>query len=153
MLGFVMSLLVFVAVLMRYLIASPLHFSDELVALLFSACVFLTIPYTFAMNLSIRVTLITDVLPARFRRISDILSTIGCVVFFLLLGYLSYNFASFSLMIDARSDVTRLPVGLWMSIIPVSAFLTAIIIVVKEVLASSSVYIGTEEERQAGEVI
>ncbi|WP_191057586.1 TRAP transporter small permease [Geminicoccus harenae] len=153
MLGLVMSLLVFSAVFMRYMLASPLHFSDELVALLFSACVFLTIPYTFAMNLSIRVTLIADHLSERARTIADALSNLGCIGFFLIFGYLSYEFTSFSLLIDARSDVARLPVAPWMALMPISSFLTALIVVGKWILASRAIQLGTDEERRVGEVV
>jgi TRAP-type C4-dicarboxylate transport system permease small subunit len=153
MLGLVMSLLVFSAVFMRYILSSPLHFSDELVALLFSACVFLTIPYTFAMDLSIRVTLIADHLSEQARKFADGLANLGCILFFLIFGYLSYEFTSFSLLIDARSDVARLPVGPWMALMPVSSFLTALIIAGKWILASRSIQLGTDEERRVGEVV
>lgn len=151
LLGLVMSLLVFGSVFMRYVVNSPWRFSDELVALLFSACVFLTIPYTFAMDLSIRVTLIHDYLPRAVRQLADALANIACIVFFLVFGWLSYEFFNFSFMIDARSDVARIPVAPWMALMPISAFLTALIIVSKWVLSASSIKLGTDEERHMGD--
>ena len=129
MLGLVMSLLVFSAVFMRYILSSPLHFSDELVALLFSACVFLTIPYTFAMNFSIRVTLIADHLSERARRITDGLANLGCIGFFLIFGYLSYEVHEL-FPADRRALRCRPPaLRRGMALMPISSFLTALIIV------------------------
>lgn len=149
--GLAMSLLVFFSVVRRYVFASPVHFIDELVGLLFSACVFLTLPYVFAMGLNIRVTLLYDRLPPPARRVAGWASDLLCVAFFLIIGKLGYDFAATSLMLNARSDVARIHVGPWMALIPVSAFLTALIVLIKSALDARGLAMGTAAERRIGE--
>ncbi|WGF87847.1 TRAP transporter small permease [Marinivivus vitaminiproducens] len=148
LIGLFMSVLVFCSVMMRYIWLSPLRFTDELVGLLFAGCVFLAIPFVFAMDLNIRVTLISDHLPRRLQSVAAYASNLSCVVFFLLFGYLSYDFASFSLMIGARSDIAQIPVGPWMALMPVSCFLTVIVLLTKLAFARKDVTFGTPQERR-----
>ena len=145
LIGGLMSAIVFVAVTMRYVFLSPVRFTDELIGLLFSAAVFLAIPYLFASDRNIRVSLIADALSGRAAAALNLVSNIAIIAFFLILGMLSFDFASFSHMIDARSDVARIPVAPWMALMPFSCFLTAFIVLLKTSFEPFGIEIGADD--------
>lgn len=145
LIGGLMSIIVFVAVSMRYVFLSPLRFTDELVGLLFSAMVFLAIPYLFACDRNIRVSLIADRLTGPIGRLVGLLSNLAIVGFFLILGSLSFDFASFSFLIGARSDIAQIPVAPWMALVPFSCFLTAFIVLLKTSFEPFGIRLGAEE--------
>ncbi len=112
LIGAAMSVVVFAAVALRYIFLSPVPFTDELVGLLFSAMVFLAIPYLFASGSQHpRVADRRPLLAARLGLALGLISNLGIIVFFLVLGYLSFDFAAFSLAIGARTDVAQLSSG------------------------------------------
>ena len=90
--------------------------------------VFLTLPAIVARHQNIRVTLVVDRLPRGPRRVVGWLATALSIVFFVWFGLESYEFAAFSYMIDARSDIARLPLVPWMALLPASSFLVALIL-------------------------
>lgn len=145
LIGGLMSVIVFAAVAMRYVFLSPLRFTDELIGLLFSAGVFLAIPYLFASDRNIRVSLLTDRLSGTAAAVVKFVSNIGIICFFLLLGVLSFDFASFSYMIGAESDVARIPVAPWMALMPFSCFLTAFIVLLKTSFEPFGIAVGRDE--------
>ncbi|MEQ8655507.1 MAG: TRAP transporter small permease [Kiloniellales bacterium] len=147
LIGAVMSTIVFVAVALRYVFHSPLPFTDEIVGLFFSAVVFLAIPYLFAGDRNIKVAMVVERLSPRWRSGVQFFSNLGIIVFFLLLGWLSFDFAAFSFAISARTDVAQLPVGPWMALLPLSSFLTALVVLVKTAFAPFGVEVGERQER------
>lgn len=153
LIGAAMSILVFGGVALRYVFLSPVSFTEEVVGLLFSAGVFLAIPFLFAMDRNIRVSLIADRLPGRWQDALNLVSNIGIVVFFLSVGYLSFDFAAFSFQINARTDIVQLPVGFWMALLPVSCFLTAFIVLLKMTFAPFGVQFGDESDRPSEEAL
>lgn len=148
LIGAIMSAIVFVAVALRYVFHSPLPFTDEVVGLFFSAAVFLSIPYLFASDRNIRVSLVADRLSARARSLLQFFCNLGIVVFFLIVGWLSFDFAAFSLAIGARSDVAQLPVAPWMALMPLSCFLTALVVLLRMAFGPFGIALG---ERRDGE--
>jgi len=148
LIGAVMSVLVFAAVALRYVFRSPVPFTDEVVGLLFSAAVFLSIPYLFAGDRNIRVSLVADRLSPRWQAALQVVCNVGIVVFFLLIGWLSFDFAAFSYTIGARSDVAQLPVAPWMALMPLSCFLTALVVLLKTAFAPFGVDLGEPPQRR-----
>lgn len=153
LIGAAMSMLVFGAVTLRYVFLSPVRFTDEVVGLLFSAGVFLAIPYLFAVDRNIRVSLIADRLSGRWRTMLHLVSNVGIVVFFLFVGYLGLDFAAFSFQINARTDIAQLPVGPWMALLPLSCFLTALIVLLKMSFEPFGVRFGDEKDRPGEEAL
>ena len=133
--GAVMSVIVFVAVALRYIFRSPVPFVDELVGLCFSTVVFLAIPYLFAIDRNIRVSLIADKLAGGWQRALRLFCNLGIILFFMVVGSLSFDFAAFSFAINARSDIAQLPVAPWMALLPFSCFLTAIVVLLRTAFA------------------
>ena len=153
LIGGAMSVIVFAAVAMRYVFLSPLQFTDEFVGLLFSAGVFLAIPYLFASDRNIRVSLLADRFTGRTRWLLLLTSNLAIIGFFLALGYLSFDFAAFSYLIDARTDVALIPVAPWMGLMPFSCFLTAFIVLLKTSFEPFGVLLGAEDGPAGGSTL
>ena len=69
------------AVVMRYLVAAPFRFTEELSGLLLAMMVFLAMPMALVRDLNIRVTLVTVSLPALARRVAWVASELILVAF------------------------------------------------------------------------
>lgn len=140
--GMAMSFIVFISVLSRYLLTSPVGFADEVVALLFATIILLTFPFLFLTGKNISVGLIADSLGVRFKSLAEITSNLVSAGFLVYLGYLSTNFALLSYQLGARTDVARLPEAPWMALMPVSFFLSALAVLIRSVIVPT----GGDEE-------
>lgn len=116
--GILLAGFVALSAFMRYLIGAPFAFTEEFVGLLFSAMVFLALPWCTHAGSHIRVTLLTDNLPPGWRRWSDLASTAFTVAFCLAFGWFSFEFAWTSYALNARSDIGRIPLWPWMMAMP-----------------------------------
>src|SRR5690606_40639934 len=94
--GGVLTLFVALSAIMRYAIGEPFSFTEELVGLLFSALVFLALPYVTVYRRHINITLITGLFPPTVRRIADMAGDLCVVLFSLWFGYYAYTFTAFS---------------------------------------------------------
>jgi TRAP-type transport system small permease protein len=116
---------------MRYVVGSPFGFTEEFVGLLFGALVFLALPYAALGDQHIRVDIITDRLPTRWRlrmrRVSYLLVLIFCIVF--TANCLEFTVVSYQL--DAKSDVARIALYPWMALMPTSTTLLGLILSIK----------------------
>lgn len=125
-LGAIMSAMVFVSVTMRYVFLSPLRVTEELVGLMFCAGIFLSMPVLFARDRNIRVDLAVGLLGEGARRAVRIVADLATIGFLVIFGYLTFEFASFSHMIGAQSEVVQMPVAPWMALMPLASFASAI---------------------------
>ncbi len=122
------SLTVFVTLssLMRYFIGVPFSFTEELVGLLFSALVFLALPYVTLKGEHIEVSLLTEMLPDHLKQVAYLISQILIIFFCIWFGYFAFDFAMFSLELGSRSDMANLPLWPWMSLMVSSCFLMGV---------------------------
>jgi TRAP-type C4-dicarboxylate transport system permease small subunit len=132
-LGAVMSGMVFVSVTMRYVFLSPVRFTEEVVGLMFCAGIFLSMPVLFTSNRNIRVDLIVHRLPEKLRPTIRLVADVATIFFLLAFGYLTFQFAAFSEMIGAQSEVTQMPVAPWMAVMPFASFVSALAVAVNMV--------------------
>jgi len=116
--GILLSAFVALSAFMRYLIGTPFAFTEETVGLLFSAMVFLALPYCTYSASHIRVTLVTDHLPPAWQRRATLVSTLLTIVFALVYGWFAFEFAWTSFELNARSDIGRMPLWPWMMAMP-----------------------------------
>ncbi len=119
--------LVVAAVVMRYAIAAPFRFTEELSGLLLSAMAFLALPFAMAGNANIRVTLVTDKLPPAARRIAWFLGQCVMLAFCGVFAWESWKIAEFTLMLNLMSEQARLPLGPWVALMPASLGVTGLI--------------------------
>ena len=131
--GIIMTAVVFISTLMRYVLNMPLHFSNELAGLLFLSITFLTIPHVLNTDRHIGIDLVVNRLPVRFQGFVGSLASLILVIFSAIFVYQAWDFTAFSWTIDARSDISGLLLWPWMLLMPLG-FMMCIIITLKKML-------------------
>ncbi|MGM0859086.1 MAG: TRAP transporter small permease [Pseudomonadota bacterium] len=125
--GIAMTALIFVSTLMRYLGGHPLRFSDELAGLLFLSLTFLCLPYVLNKGRHIRIEILVNLMPASIARAMDFIAVIVLLTFCSIFAYESWNFMSFSLSLNSRTDISGILLWPWMSIMTFSMMLSILI--------------------------
>ena len=115
------------AVVMRYLVAAPFRFTEELSGLLLAMMVFLAMPMALVRDLNIRVTLVTDSLPALARRVAWIASELILVAFATIFAWQSWNLMEFHLRLGLRSEQARLELWPWLAVMTACVALCALV--------------------------
>ena len=119
--------LVVAAVVMRYAIAAPFRFTEELSGLLLSALAFLALPFAMASHANIRVTLVTERLPPLAKRIAWMIGQVIMVAFCAIFAWESYGLAEFTWRLGLMSEQARLPLGPWVALMPACLGFTGLI--------------------------
>lgn len=115
----------------RYVLGSPVPFTEELTALLFAALSFLSIVEGFVHDRQIRVGILWRKLPHPLRNWTMIA---GHVFTLVVLGWLArwtFEFALVSVELGSRTYVSGLLLWPWMMLIPVSLALLCLAVVVR----------------------
>jgi len=126
--GIALTLLVALSAVMRYVIGEPFAFTEELVGLLFSALVFLTLPYITLKRQHIEVTLLRDCFPAGVQRVCDVTARLLVVLFACWFGYYAWDFALMSYDLGSRSDIGGILLWPWMSLVVLACVLMGIFV-------------------------
>lgn len=124
--GIILTFFVAIASVMRYLVGSPFAFTEEIVGLLFTAMVFLALPYCTLHGKQIEVTFVVERLPLTWRRVSAAAALLFTFAFCLSFGYFSYEFTETSFAVNARSDMGRILLWPWMATMPIACVLVAV---------------------------
>jgi TRAP-type C4-dicarboxylate transport system permease small subunit len=119
--------LVLAAVVMRYAVAAPFRFTEELAGLLLSAMAFLALPFAMAGNANIRVTLLTERLAPLPRRIFWVIGQLIMVAFCAIFAWESWGIADFTIRLNLSSEQARLPLGPWTALMPACLAITGFI--------------------------
>jgi TRAP-type C4-dicarboxylate transport system permease small subunit len=119
--------LVLAAVVMRYAVAAPFRFTEELAGLMLSAMAFLALPFGMAANANIRVTLVTERLGPVARRGFWVLGQAIMIAFCAIFAWEAWNIADFTLRLNLMSEQARLPLGPWVGLMPVALAVTGCI--------------------------
>lgn len=122
-----MTGLVALASVMRYFLDRPFDFTEELVALLYVALVFLTIPLASFRDEHIRVTLLTDRLGARAARVMAVVACLVVMAFSLWFLSEAVEFARFAHQLGEESEQVGLLLWPWKSLLAASILLVAVI--------------------------
>lgn len=101
--------LVLTAVVMRYLVAAPFRFTEELAGLLLSACVFLTLPFTLASHRNIRVSILAGRTTGAARRAFWVAGQAVLVAFGALFAWEAWKITDFTITLGLKTEVARLP--------------------------------------------
>jgi TRAP-type C4-dicarboxylate transport system permease small subunit len=115
------------AVVMRYLVAAPFRFTEELSVLLLAMMVFLAMPMALVRDLNIRVTLVTDSLPALARRVAWIASELILVAFATIFAWQSWNLVAFHARLGLKSEQARLELWPWLAVMTACVALCALV--------------------------
>lgn len=133
--GVAMTMLVFVSTLLRYVVGKPIYFSNELAGLLFFSLTFLTIPHVLNIGRHIRIDLVVRPLPAPMQRVASGFASFVLIAFSSIFIYESWDFLKFSMMINARSDISGILLWPWMALMPL-AFTLCILVQIRHGLKS-----------------
>lgn len=120
--------------IMRYVLGTPFHFTEELVALLFLTTVFLTLPYSALRRQHISVTLLTGRLRGMGSRLMQIVNLTVVLVFSVWFFSLSLDFTLFGHELGARSEQSDLLLWPWMALMPLTLALVAVVSVWQVIL-------------------
>ncbi len=110
-----MAVIVCAAVAMRYAVGAPFRFTEELAGLLLGAVAFLALPHAVLAERSVRVTLVTDRSPPRLRRAAWVAGQGVFVAFAAIFAAETWAVARFTMMLDLRTDLARLPLTPFMT--------------------------------------
>lgn len=125
--GILMTLLIFVSTLMRYIGGRPVRFSDELAGLLFISLTFFCLPHILNQGRHIRIEILLKVLPAKLVVLADLLATLALVSFCGIFLYESFDFMNFSREIHSTTDISGIVLWPWMAIMPFSMVLCLLV--------------------------
>ncbi|MFQ3789062.1 TRAP transporter small permease [Halomonas sp. A29] len=125
--GVIMTGLIFVSTLMRYLGGRPLRFSDELAGLLFLSLTFLCLPYVLDKGRHIRIEILVNLMPEPMARIMDLIGTLILILFCTIFIYEAWDFMEFSFSINSRTDISGILLWPWMAIMPFSMLLCILV--------------------------
>jgi TRAP-type C4-dicarboxylate transport system permease small subunit len=106
-----MAALVVLAVAMRYAAGAPFAFTEELAGLLMVSAVFLGLPFVLAMHAHIRVGLVSDRNRGWLRRLLWVLGQLVFVAFAAVFFRDALADARFTLLLNLRSEVARIPLA------------------------------------------
>lgn len=119
--------IVLAAVVMRYAVAAPFRFTEELSGLLLAAMAFGALPWAMAGHANIRVTLVTERLPPPARRLAWVAGQLILVAFCAIFAREAFAIAEFTQRLGLRSEQSRLPLAPWLWWMVCSMALTGLI--------------------------
>lgn len=130
----IMTLVMFAAVVSRYVFNSSIVWAEELSRYLFVWFVFISASYAVITKAHIRVEALNMIIPKKIRPYVNLIGSFIWMLFSLYISYLGFQYA-FNLYIQsATSAALNLPMGVVYLGIPIGYFLMAIRIFVVEIL-------------------
>jgi TRAP-type C4-dicarboxylate transport system permease small subunit len=103
--------LVLAAVVMRYVWGRPLAFTEELSGLFMTLAVFTLLPSTVLREINIRVTVVSERLPARPQRALFVLGQLLLMAFCLVFVREAWGIYEFTAKLNLMSEQSRLPLA------------------------------------------
>ena len=112
--------LVLVAVLMRYVWGRPFAFTEELSGLFMTLAVFTLLPSVVLREINIRVTVISDRLPARAQRVLFVVGQLLLLAFCAIFVREAWGIYEFTAKLNLMSEQSRLPLAPFLLVSTVS---------------------------------
>jgi len=112
--------LVLVAVVMRYVWGRPFDFTEELSGLLMTLAVFTLLPSVVLREINIRVTVISDRLPARAQRVLFVVGQLLLLAFCAIFVREAWGIYEFTAKLNLMSEQSRLPLAPFLLVSTVS---------------------------------
>lgn len=125
--GFGMVIIVFLSVFQRYVLKSPLSFSEELVGLLLCSMLFLSLPHISNSEKHVKINLVFNLLSERAKLFTSILSSLVMITFCFWMIVETIPWLDFAIRLNLKTENSRLILFPWMGVIPLSLFLNIII--------------------------
>jgi TRAP-type C4-dicarboxylate transport system permease small subunit len=125
----VMVTLAFLNVLTRYVIDSPLAFTEEITVSMFVWVTLLGASIAFRQNAHLAVTFFYDLAPQHLRKLFLLFANAMSVVFFALVFYLGSNQVLDEIDLNVQSQALRIPVWLYTGAVPLFSLLIIVRII------------------------
>ena len=116
----VTTVLIVTSSIMRYIIARPFHFTEEICALFFMSISIITIPYVLYAGRHIRIRIIFDRVPESAQDILSLISYLITLCFTVFFIKESWSFCWETLEVAGTSQDASIPLFPWMALIPLS---------------------------------
>ena len=130
--GFGIVAVVLLSVFQRYVVKSPLSFSEELVGLLLSSMLFMTLPYISNMEKHVKITLISNLLQIKYKIWLTIIAYLINLIFSVWMLIKTIEWMEFAIKLNLKTENSRLLLSPWMAVVPLS-FSVNIIISIKKI--------------------
>ncbi len=130
--GFGIVAVVLLSVFQRYVLKSPLSFSEELVGLLLSSMLFMSLPYISNMEKHVKITLISNILQIKYKIWLKIIAYLINLIFSVCMLIETIEWMEFAIKLNLKTENSRLLLSPWMAVVPLS-FSINIIISIKKV--------------------
>ena len=135
--GLGMVLIVLLSVFQRYVLKSPLSFSEELVGLLLCSMLFLSIPYISSYEKHVKISLVVNLLSGKAKLFVSVLSSLVMIIFCCWILLETIPWMLFAIKLNLKTENSRLILYPWMAVIPL-ALLTNLFISIKKIYKSYS---------------
>ena len=130
--GFGIVAVVLLSVFQRYVLKSPLSFSEELVGLLLSSMLFMSLPYTSNTEKHVKITLISNLLQIKYKIWLTIIAYLINLIFSAWMLIETIEWMDFAIKLNLKTENSRLLLSPWMAVVPLS-FSVNIIISIKKI--------------------
>ena len=130
--GFGIVAVVLLSVFQRYVLKSPLSFSEELVGLLLSSMLFMSLPYISNMEKHVKITLISNLLQIKYKIWLTIIAYLINLIFSSWMLIETIEWMEFAIKLNLKTENSRLLLSPWMAVVPLS-FSVNIIISIKKI--------------------
>ena len=130
--GFGIVAVVLLSVFQRYVLKSPLSFSEELVGLLLSSMLFMSLPYISNMEKHVKITLISNLLQIKYKIWLTIIAYLINLIFSAWMLIETIEWMDFAIKLNFKTENSRLLLSPWMAVVPLS-FSVNIIISIKKI--------------------
>ena len=130
--GFGIVAVVLLSVFQRYVLKSPLSFSEELVGLLLSSMLFMSLPYISNTENHVKITLISNLLQIKYKIWLTIIAYFINLIFSAWMLIETIEWMEFAIKLNLKTENSRLLLSPWMAVVPLS-FSVNIIISIKKI--------------------
>ena len=130
--GFGIVAVVLLSVFQRYVLKSPLSFSEELVGLLLSSMLFMSLPYISNTEKNVKITLISNLLQIKYKIWLTIIAYLINLIFSSWMLIETIEWMEFAIKLNLKTENSRLLLSPWMAVVPLS-FSVNIIISIKKI--------------------
>ena len=146
-----MTVLVITSSIMRYFVGRPFRFTEELVALLYMAMVYLAIPLVTARRAQITVSVLPERLTERLAgllRVGSALVMVGFCTWFMIEAW---DFSEYSRRLSSKTEQFDILLWPWMALIPVTMAFTTLVELFYIFHKSDSSSLGREQALPVGD--
>lgn len=147
-----MTSLVVTASFMRYIVGRPFAFTEELVALLYMAMVFLAVPIATLRHAHVSISVLPASVMKLLRHPFRLAACVAMIVFCVWFTIVAYGFVDQSRAFNSHTEAAELLLWPWMMIIPVTMGFVAAISLLHLVQAAAG-EAPAEDEAPAGDAL